>query len=188
MTLIRQICDGLFTLCAQKYHIKHPRNFIIGHLHINSIQKKFYAVECILNEGLLCLQFQNLNWMILSLCHSLVWLTFQLTEKTEIVMLYVRCNIPHRGRTDLEPEPINYHGTELMIIEAQLYQTEIWFIIVIYKPLKVNDKHFEIVFSDSCQTLQRESSHWFIMGDTNFDIWVLAMYCVTLVFCIIYLI
>ena len=84
-------------------------------------------------------------------------------------MLYVRSNIPHRRRTDLEPEPINSHGTELMIIEAQLYKTEKWFIIVIYKPPKVNNKHFEIIFSDLCQTLQRESSHWFIMGDTYFD-------------------
>ena len=24
-------------------------------------------------------------------------------------------------------------------------------------------------FSELCQALQRESSHWFIMGDTNFD-------------------
>ena len=84
-------------------------------------------------------------------------------------MLYVRSNIPHRRRSDLEPEPKLAHGTELMIIETQLYKAEKWFVVLIYKPPRVKDKHFEIVFSDLCQSLQRESSHWFIMGDINFD-------------------
>ena len=39
-------------------------------------------------------------------------------------MLYVRSNVPHRRRSDLEPELKLSHGTELMIIEAQLYKAE----------------------------------------------------------------
>ena len=31
-------------------------------------------------------------------------------------------------------------------------------------------KSFELLFSDLCNALQSESSHWFVMGDTNFDI------------------
>ena len=85
------------------------------------------------------------------------------------IMLYVRSNIPHRRRIDLEPEPIKCCGTEMMVIETRLYKTEKWFIVVLYKPPKVNDKSFELLFSDLCNALQSESSHWFVMGDTNFD-------------------
>ena len=84
-------------------------------------------------------------------------------------MLYVRSNIPHRRRFDLEPEPNKCYGTEMMIIETRLYKTEKWFIVVLYKPPKVKDKSFELSFSDLCNALQSESSHWFVMGDMNFD-------------------
>ena len=83
-------------------------------------------------------------------------------------MLYVRSNIPHRRRIDLEPELIKFCGTEMMIIETRLYKTEKWFIVVLYKPPKVNDKRFELLFSDLRNALQSESSLWFVMGDTNF--------------------
>ena len=70
---------------AQKYRINHPRNCIIGHLNINSIRNKFDAVACILNEGLLdVFAISESKLDDSSLYHSLVWLTFQLTGKTEI--------------------------------------------------------------------------------------------------------
>ena len=84
-------------------------------------------------------------------------------------MLYVRSNIPHRRRIDLEPEPIKCCGTEMMIIETRLYKTEKWFIVTLYKPQNVNDKSFELFFSDLCNALQSESSDWCVMGETNFD-------------------
>ena len=34
---------------------------------------------------------------------------------------------------------------------------------------RVTDKSFENVFTEICQSLEKESSHWFIMGDTNLD-------------------
>ena len=55
------------------------------------------------------------------------------------------------------------------VIETRPYKAEKWFIVVFYKPPNVKDKHFATVFSELCQSLQRESSHWFVMGDTNFD-------------------
>ena len=56
-----------------------------------------------------------------------------------------------------------------MIIETRLYKTEKWFIVVLHKPPKVKDQSFELSFSDLCNALQSESSHWFVMGDINFD-------------------
>ena len=40
--------------------------------------------------------------------------------------------------------------------------------VVLYKPPKVKDKSFELSFSDLCNALQNESSHWFVMGDIIF--------------------
>ena len=56
-----------------------------------------------------------------------------------------------------------------MVIETRLYKVEKWFMVVIYKPPRVTDKSFENVFTEICQSLEKESSHWFIMGDTNLD-------------------
>ena len=80
-------------------------------------------------------------------------------------MLYVRSNTPHRRCTELEPEPRNYHGTELMIIEAQLCKTEKWLIIVIYKHPKVNNKHLELFFLTYVKRYKRNppiGSSWVI--------------------------
>ena len=57
----------------------------------------------------------------------------------------------------------------MMIIETRLYKTEKWFIVVLYKPPKVNDKSFELSFANLRNALQSQSSLWFVMGDTNFD-------------------
>ena len=56
-----------------------------------------------------------------------------------------------------------------MVIETRLYKVEKWFMVVIYKPPRVTDKSFEEVFTEICQSSEKESSHWFIMGDTNLD-------------------
>ena len=83
--------------------------------------------------------------------------------------LYVRSDIPHRRRLDLEPLTLNAYENEVLVIETRPYKAEKWFVVVFYKPPNEKDKHFATVFSELCQALQRESSHWFIMGDTNFD-------------------
>ena len=69
-----------------------------------------------------------------------------------------------------------------MMIETWLYKTEKWFIVVLYKPPKVNDKSFESISSD---TLQSEYSRWFVMGDMNF-IWIQITHYVIYVLCITY--
>ena len=166
---------GDYLYHAKKYRNTNPRNCIIGHLNINSIRNKFDAVECILSEGLADIFAISETKLDDSFPLSQFSVTdFSIHRKDRNrhgggIMLYVRSNIPHRRRIDLEPEPIKCCGTEMMIIETRLYKTEKWFIVVLYKPPKVNDKIFELLFSDLCNALQSESSHWFVMGDTNFD-------------------
>ena len=110
------IYGWLFTLCA-KYRLDNPRNCVIGHLNVNSIRNKFDAVECVLNEGLLD---------IFAISESKLDDSFPLSQFSVTdfsihrrgrnrygggIMFYVRSNIPHRRRADLEPEPKHYHGT-----------------------------------------------------------------------------
>ena len=85
-------------------------------------------------------------------------------------MIYVRSDIRHRRRLDLEPVTQNSYDNEVLAIETQPSKAEKWFVVVFYKPPNVKDKHFATVFfSELCQALQRESSLWFIMVVSNFD-------------------
>ena len=83
------------------------------------------------------------------------------------ISLYMRSDIPHRRQYDLEPE--TPHGIEFMIIETRLYRAEKWFLVSVYKPPKIKERVFEIIFTDICKSLQRESPHWFVMGYKNLD-------------------
>ena len=47
----RRVMDYMYHL--KRYRTNNPENCIIGHLNINSIQNKFEAVECVLNNGLI---------------------------------------------------------------------------------------------------------------------------------------
>ena len=86
------------------------------------------------------------------------------------ILLYMRSDIPHRRRYDLELNSQVSHGVEIMIIETRLYKMEKWFVVIIYKPPRVTIKSFENVLTEIFQSLEKESPHWFIMGDTNLDV------------------
>ena len=47
---------------------------------------------------------------------------------------------------------------------------EKWHLVIIYKPPKVTKNSFENTLTEICQSLEKESLHWFIMGDTNLDV------------------
>ena len=61
-------------------------------------------------------------------------------------MTYVRSDIPHRRRLDLEPSTLNSYENEVLVIETRPYKAEKWFVVVFYKPPNVKDKHFATVF------------------------------------------
>ena len=167
------VVDYIYHL--KRYRTENPKNCIIGHLNINSIRNKFEAVECILNDGLIDIfalseskideSFPNAQFIIND---------FSLHRKDRNrfgggLLLYIRSDIPHRRRCDLEPRNQISHGVEIMVIEARLYKMEKWFLVIIYKPPKVTNESFENTLTEICQSLEKESTHWFVMGDTNLD-------------------
>ena len=164
--------DYLYHL--KKYRSTNPRNCIIGHLNINSIRYKFEAVQSLLHGGLLDIFAISESKLDESFPFAQFKVTdFSLHRKDRDkhgggILLYMRSDIPHRRRYDLEPE--TPHGIEIMIIETRLYRAEKWFLVSVYKPPKIKERVFEIIFTDICKSLQRESPHWFVMGDINLDI------------------
>ena len=84
-------------------------------------------------------------------------------------MSFIRSDIPHRRRWDLEGNGSSNHGVEQMIIELQIYQKENWFLCGYYKPPRVKDHEFEKVFVETCYLLQTESNHLLLIGDMNFN-------------------
>ena len=163
--------DYLYHL--KKYRSINARNYIIGHLNINSIRYKFDAVQSLLQDGLL----DTLTISESKLDESFPSAQFKVTDFSLHrrdrdrhgggLLLYIRSGIPHRRWYDIEPEIS--HGIEIMIIETRLYKAEIWFLVSVYKPHKIKDRLLEMVFTDICQSLQKESPHWFILGDMNLD-------------------
>ena len=69
--------------------------------------------------------------------------------------LYIRSDIPHRRRCDLEPNGQIAHGIEIMVIEARLYKMEKWLLLIIYKPHKVTNNSFENTFIEICRCLEK---------------------------------
>ena len=168
------VTDYIYHL--KRYRTDNPKNCIIGHLNINSIRNKFEAVECVLNDGLIDIfalseskideSFPNTQFIINGL-------SLHRKDRNRFgggLLLYIRSDIPHRRRCDLEPNGQISHGIEIMVIEARLYKVEKWHLVIIYKPPKVTKSSFENILTEICQSLEKESPHWFIMGDTNLDV------------------
>ena len=168
-----RVVDYIYHL--KRYRTDNPKNCIIGHFNINSIRNKFEAVECIWNDGLIDIfawseskideSFPNAQFIIND---------FSLHRKDRNrfgggLLLYIRSDIPHRRRCDLEPRNQVSHGVEIMVIEARLYKMEKWFLVIIYKPPKVTNESFENTPTEIYQYLEKELTHWFVMGDTDFD-------------------
>ena len=120
----------------KKYRSTNPKNCIIGHLNINSIRYKFDAARCLLKGGLLDIFAISESKLDESFPLAQFKMNdFSLHQKDRNkhgggILLYMRSDIPHRRRYDLEPQ--TSHGIEIMVIETRLYQAEKWFLVSLY--------------------------------------------------------
>ena len=87
--------------------------------------------------------------------------------------LYVRSDIPHRRRHDLENIiDSSATGLEIIIIETTLREKERWIYIVGYKPPGIKDTAVYDVLSTMCDLILQESENVVILGDYNCDFMV----------------
>ena len=150
----------------------NPKNMIIGHINVNSIRNKFDPIHSILQNGLCDIFALSETKLDKSFSTAQFHITnFVLHRKDRNahgggVITYIRSDLPHRRRFDIE---LNINAIEVIILEVQLYKKEKWFICSCYKPPSIKDSVFEKSFSELLNSLQIESPHILIIGDVNFD-------------------
>ena len=165
-----------FVLHLQKYREQFAKNFICGQLNINSVRNKFQAIEHILTYGLIDL---------MAICETKLDASFPLNQfhvndfkctrrdhnaNGGGIMVYVRSDIPHHRRTDIEDCINTYCGLEIIILECIFRKHEKWAVIVGYKPPAVKNVDFCNAFASLCGTTLRYFENVVILGNYNCNI------------------
>ena len=166
----------LSTFLLRMHRKSNPTNLIAGFLNINSIRNKFSPVQHILCNSyvdLLGVSETKLNDTFPDGQFHVDNYVLNRKDRTSHgggVALYVRSDIPHRRRHDLENIIDNFtSGLEIIIIEATMRTKERWIYVVGYKPPGIKDMTFYDVFSTLCDLILQESTNIVILGDYNCD-------------------
>ena len=142
----------------------NPRNVIIGHITINSLRNKYDPIRSILHNGLCDIFTLSETKLDGSFPTAQFHITnFVLHRKDRNahgggIITYIRSDLPHRRRFDLE---LNASTFEFIILEVQLYKKEKWFICSCYKPPSIKDVCLK-EFSVNCSILYKLNRHTFL--------------------------
>ena len=104
-----------FMLALKKFRMSHPKNIIAGHLDINSIRNKFMEISELMSKNFLdimCLSETKIDGSFPIAQFSLPGFKCHRADRNEHgggIMAYVRNDLPHRRRSDLE------HSTHLPV-------------------------------------------------------------------------
>ena len=111
----------------KKLRYCNPKNMIIGHININSLRNKYDPICSILQNGL-CIIFTlsetKLDESFPTAQFHITNFVLHLKDPNAHgggVITYIRSDLPHRRRFDLE---LNTSAFELIILEVQLYKKE----------------------------------------------------------------
>ena len=118
---------------------------MLGHANINGVRNKFGPIEGIFINGLI-------DTLVISESKrdgSFLMAQFIVenykrhredqNSKWNGLMVFIRPDIPHRRRADIENKGVCNEGTEMMVCELQLYTDEM-FLCACYKPPWVREK------------------------------------------------
>ena len=161
-----------FTSDLKKLGYCNPKNMLIGYINIKSLRNKYDPIRSILQNGLSDIFTLSETKLDESFPTAQFHITnFVLHRKDRNahgggVITYIRSDLPHRRRYDME---VNASGFEFIILEVQLYKKEKRLICSCYKPPCIKDSVFERSFSELLNSLQIESSHILIIRDIDFD-------------------
>ena len=169
-TVVSEPNDFISNLKKLRYC--NPKNMIIGHININSLRNKYVPIRSILQNGLcdiFALSETKLDESFPTAQFHISNFVLHRKDRNSHgggIITYIRSDLPHRRRFDLE---LNVNTFEFIILEVQFYNKEKWFICSCYKPPGVKDSVFERSFNELLNSLQTESPHILIIGDINFD-------------------
>jgi len=153
---------------------KFCKNLFIAHVNINSIRNKFDYIDSILSAGLvdfisisetkLDSSFTNSQFS----CSGFNLHRNDSTHRSGGLMAYVRNDIPHRRRTDLESNGLKI---QLLILECIIRKHK-WLIITCYKLPSIKHEHFVECMDKVCTNAMNESNDIIIMGDFNVNMMI----------------
>ena len=154
-----------------KLRSKYIKNLFFAHVNINSIRNKFDYVHDILSNNLIDMlaisetklddSFTNQQFV----CTGFNIHRYDYTGRSGGIMVFIRNDIPHRRRTDLE---CSMHGTESLVMEC-IVRKQKWIVITCYKSPSIKHEHFVESLDTMCATALSESSDVLIMGDFNIN-------------------
>ena len=119
------------------YRTSNPKSLIIGHININSVRYKCIEMSDYLSENLLDVLFiaeTKLDASFPSPQFHVDGFKLHRSDRNEHgggIMAYVRCDLAHRRRTDLENVVVT--PVESLVLEVVLRQ-EKWLFVCLYSP------------------------------------------------------
>ena len=144
-------------------------------MNINSIRNKFQTIEFILKNAYV--DFLSLSETKLD--ESFPGPQFHVpnydclrNDRSVLgggLMFYIRPDIPHRRRLDLEQMTDNHAGLEIIILEVMLNKKERWIYVLGSKPPSIADSVFKNTFDLLCDDVLGESQNIVLLGDYNCD-------------------
>ena len=158
----------------------HPSNFQVTQDNKSPIltrMEPFWAVIDIIQHMLQCRYID-----ILALCETKLDDSFSIGQFDVLdyncvrrdrssngggLMYYIRSDIPHRRRDDLEQAVDSQLGLELIIMELMVNHKEKWLYVLGYKPPDIKKSVFENAFQLLCDVIMNESSNIVLLGDYN---------------------
>ena len=168
-----------FIYRLQMHRKSNPANLIAGFLNINSIRNKFSALQHILCNAYVDLMGVSETKLDDTFPHGQFHVdNYVLSRKDRTshgggVALYVRSDIPHRCRHDLENIiDRSATGFEIIIMEVTMRRKDRWIYVVGYKPPGIKDLAFYDIFSTLCDLILPECQNIVILGDYNCDFMV----------------
>jgi len=86
------------------------------------------------------------------------------------LVMYLKSDIPHRRRHDLENliwNALPNHGVEILIIEVVMSERDKWIYVLLYKPPRIQT--CSEILSMLCEIILKETQNVIILGDLNYD-------------------
>ena len=165
-----------FLYASKQYRKNNHSNLITGSLNINSLRNKFDIMHYLLK----CQYLDMLALCETKLDDSFTKCQFDVPGYNCIwkdrsrngggLLYYIRSDIPHRRRDDLEHVIDSHMGFELIIMELTLNHKEKWLYALGYKPPEITNSVFENAFQFLCDVMMNESSNIVLLGDYNYNL------------------
>ena len=154
------------------FRASHKKNLIIGHLNINSLRYKFMEVNAMLSANVIDIFYLSETKLDSSFplnqfnVHGFAHYRNDRNQHGGGILCYIRNDIPHRRRRDLEAKLSN--GVESMVLEV-IIRHEKWLFIGIYKPPVVHVNNSITGLSDLLNHSQGNFKSTYLLGDININ-------------------